>query len=131
VANLTGRWHLHVARSRWGKKQKPQSGEVTIEHSEPKLHYKGTVVAGLNGESRTFEFTGSIDGKAYSFGDGKITIKRVNERTTTSEYTSKDGQIVERARTSLPADGKTLTRQMTSRGPQGRLSWTEVYERHP
>jgi hypothetical protein len=129
AANLTGTWHLNVEKSKWGRKPKPQSAEVTVEHAEPRLHYKGTVVTGLNGESRSFEFTGAIDGKEYPFGDGKITVKRVDARTTAAEYKSSDGRTVDRTRTTISEDGRTLTRQISSRGPQGNLSWTEVYEK--
>jgi hypothetical protein len=129
VANLSGKWVLNVQKSDWGKKPKPQSAEVIVEHQEPQLRYKGTVVTGANGESRSFEYTGAIDGKEYSYRDGKAVVKRVDARTTSSEYRSSDGRTVEQARTTLSADGKTLTRRITARDPEGRSSWTEVYEK--
>jgi len=36
-----------------------------------------------------------------------MTIKRVDSRTTTSEYKSDDGHVVDQAQTSVSADGKT------------------------
>ena len=133
VANFTGAWQLSVQKSRWGKKPKPQSVTVKVEHNEPALSYHGTVVLG-DEDSRTFEFTGAIDGKECpvtggAYGPGKVAITRVNERTTTSVFKSDSGQHVETARTVVSDDGRTLTRRMQLKGPEGTISWTEVYER--
>lgn len=130
--SLTGAWDLNVAKSNWGKKAKPQSVEVTIEHSEPDLKYSGVAVDAQE-HTRHFEFAGKIDGKEYpvarEYGEGKITLKRANPATLNSEFRSTDGRFVERATTTLSKDGKTLTRQMRLKSPDGNLSWTEIYEK--
>jgi hypothetical protein len=127
--SLSGKWFLNVEKSTWGKKQKPHSVVVTIEHSEPTLKYSGVVTADTDGGGRPFEFSGAIDGKEYPYRDGKIVIRRIDSHTTTSSYTSTDGTVTETARTTLSRDGKTLTRVIEGKGPEGRLRWTEVYER--
>ena len=131
AANLTGTWDLQVGKSEWGKKEKPVSAEVTIQHNEPQIQYKGTVVTGPNGESRTFEFSGAIDGVAKPNEKGHLVMKRVDDRTTVSEVKSADGKTVETTRTTVSRDGKTLNRRIYAEGPQGSMVWNEVYTRRP
>lgn len=131
AANLSGAWDLQVGKSEWGKKEKPVSAEVTIQHNEPEFHYKGTVVTGANGESRTFEFSGAIDGVAKPYEQGQLMMKRVDDRTMISEFKSQDGKTAETTRTTLSRDGKTLTRRIYTQGPQGSMVWNEVYTRRP
>jgi hypothetical protein len=133
IPDLTGTWKLNVAKSSWGKKQKPSSVLVVVEHNEPALKYHGTVVD-AHGDGRHFDFSGAIDGREHpvsgQYGEGKTTIRRVDSNTTTSRFQSNDGLIVETARTILSRDGKVLTRQLRLKDPNGEISWTEIYEKH-
>ncbi len=133
IPSLSGAWTLNVEKSRWGDKPKPKSVVVYIEHNEPALKYKGTVVD-ATGESRDFSLEGVIDGKPYpvvaSYGEGSVVIRRVNETTIQSEFRTHDGRYVETTRTRISGDGRTLTRRIRLRGPEGSRSWTEVYEKH-
>lgn len=131
AANLTGAWDLQVGKSEWGKKEKPVSAEVAIQHKEPQIEYKGTIISGPNGESRTFVFSGLIDGVARPYQNGQLTIRRADDRTTISEFKSTDGKTVETTRTTISRDGKSLTRRTYAQGPQGAMVWTEVYTRRP
>jgi hypothetical protein len=128
--NLSGTWHLNVEKSVWGRKPKPQSVVVTIEHTEPTLKYSGVVTADADGGGRPFEFRGAFDGKEYAYRDGTISLRRIDAHTTTSVYKSSDGAVTETARTTLSRDGRTLTRVIEGKGSDGRFRWTEVYERH-
>jgi hypothetical protein len=127
--NLTGTWDLAVEESDWGKKDKPVSAHVEIQHNEPTLRYQGAIITGSQGESRHFEFEGAIDGKQRALAGGSIVVRRVDDRTITSEHKSADGKTVETTRTSISADGKRLTRRVHAEGPAGALVWTEVYKR--
>lgn len=131
--NLSGTWNLNVAKSTWGKKPKPQSCVVKVEHNEPSLKYMGEVTASSGEPNTAFEFDGAIDGKEYPVktpsGDGTRVIRRVDAYTTVSETKSKDGRFFQTARTALSKDGKVLTRQLQVKGPTGDVKWTEVYER--
>jgi hypothetical protein len=130
--NLTGNWHLNVQKSHWGSTPKPHSVVLIIDHKEPSLEYRGTVVY-ANEDARDFGFFGAFDGKPYamsrSYGPGSITLKRVDGLSFDSVFTSEDGRYVERTRTLLARDGKTLTRQIRVESKDGNRSWTEVYER--
>jgi len=133
VSSLTGTWHLNVDKSRWGKRQRPQSVAVRVEHNEPALKYSGTVVDAGGENTTDFEFSGAIDGKEYrmtgAYGEGRIRIDRVDTRATVSAFRSDDGRYVVTARTQLAADGKTMTRRIQVKGPDGETQWTEVYEK--
>jgi len=131
VPNLTGDWKLNVDKSHWGKKVRPVSETVHIDHNEPSWKYKGSVTE-PNGEPRTFSYDGAIDGKerdaSSPYGPGKMTFRRVNRFTISSTFKSNDGRFTETA-TSTSTDGRVLTRRMSLNSPDGNLSWTEVFEK--
>ena len=136
VRDMSGTWQLNVARSSWGKHAKPTSGTVVIEHHEPAFKYSGDVQMQMGSETadrRTFAFDGSIDGQAHpvtgSAGAGMLTLKRENASTVVSEFRTKDGTLLETAKTTISADGKTMTRELKGKGANGDVSWVEIYER--
>jgi hypothetical protein len=133
VASLSGTWQLNVEKSKWGKLQKPVTAVVSITHREPKLEYTGSIVYATGEDTRPFGFNGAIDGKEYpgtrSAGAGKITLKRVDDRTIFSHFRSDDGLFTEEATTSVSPDGKSMRRALQRKGPDGELKWTEVYEK--
>jgi hypothetical protein len=93
------------------------------------LRYEGAIVTGTEGESRRFEFDGAVDGKERAITGGNMVVRRVDDRTITSEYKSADGRTVETTRTTISEDGKRLTRRVHAQGPTGTFAWTEVYKR--
>jgi hypothetical protein len=136
VPDMSGTWRLNVGKSAWGKHPKPSEGTVTIEHREPSFKYSGAVTMQLGGESadrRSFSYEGAIDGKEYpvggSAGQGTVVLRRVNANTFTSERKAPDGKVLETARTTLTGDGKRLVREVKAAGPEGDISWTEIYDR--
>ena len=132
AGNLSGTWHLNVEKSKWGKHRKPVSVVVNVEHNEPVLKYMGTVID-ADGDSRTISFDEKIDGKEYSTetgsGPGKISVSRSDANTLTVLVRSDDGRLVQTVRTTLSGDGKTLTRRLNLKAPDGQQTWTEVYEK--
>jgi len=129
-ANLSGTWRLDLKKSKWGGHSAPQSGEIVIEHNEPKLKYTGKVTD-LDGTENTYSFDGAIDGKEYPVkmgtGDQKIIIKRLSPNSISSTLKNADSE--EEAITTLAPDSKSLVRKVRRSGPKGKSSWTEVYNR--
>jgi len=130
--SFSGMWKLNVQRSSWGKKQKPNSITLEIEHREPAFKYQGTVVD-AQGDGRDFAFEGILDGKEYLFQsarrEGTIRLQRVDSRTVRSVFRSSDGRVEETATARLSGDGRVLTYQVRLKDPAGEMSWTEVYEK--
>jgi hypothetical protein len=130
--DLTGDWHLNVAKSRWGSMNKPHSVVVRIEHKEPAFSYYGEIQY-ANEDTRSFAFDGAIDGKSYpvtrSYGPGTMVLKRLETYSIESVYRSDSGLYTETTRTSVSRDGKLLTRRLRLQSPDGVKTWTEIYER--
>jgi hypothetical protein len=130
--NLTGNWQLNVGKSVWGKVPKPVSVMLTVEHNEPQFSYRGAVQY-ANEDTREFGFSGAFDGKPYpmsrSVGEGKIVLQRTGPRAFESTFTCDCGNYTETATTTLSKDGKTLTRVLRLKAPDGTSVWTEIYER--
>ena len=132
AANMSGKWRLNIEESQWGEKHRPQSVLIEIHHDEPVLKYSGTVTD-ASGLVTKFEFDGAIDGKEYKVQDAgalrSVTIKRISPLTTATTMKSSGGEITESTRTTISQDGKTLTRQIVLKTPEGTTKWTEVYEK--
>ena len=131
-ADLSGSWHLNVRKSSWGSMNKPLSVVLEIVHKGPMLHYHGVVMYASE-DTREFAFSGAVDGTSYamsrSFGDGLITLRRIDVWTVESTFRTSDGLYVETAQTTVARSGRTLTRRLRLQAPDGRKSWTEVYEK--
>jgi hypothetical protein len=132
-ANLSGTWVLDANQSKWGNHGRPTSIVINIAHQEPTLKYTGQEIKPGEDEAREFSFDGAIDGKSYPVRgpgeEGSMYYKRVNGHTIDSVFTSKDGTVVEHARTTISNDGKRLTRDVKVNSPAHTESWTEVYVR--
>jgi hypothetical protein len=132
IPNLTGTWNLNVQKSSWGKKIQPQSVVVNLEHAEPRFKYSGAT-SDINGNRNTFELDTTIDGQEHpvktSYGPGRMTMKRSNPYTITSDFRSDDGKFAETATTTVSPDGRTMTRRMHTKSPDGEATWTEVYDK--
>ncbi len=132
INNLSGTWNLNVEKSTWGAATKPVSVIIVISHNEPNLEYHGTVIY-ANEDAREFSYSGAINDKSYamsrSFGDGSLTMHRVDPWTIDSVFRTEDGANIETARTTVSRDGKTLTRRLRLQSPDGAKTWTEIYDR--
>jgi hypothetical protein len=129
---LSGSWRLNVDKSTWGTRPKPVSVTLLIEHKDPQLSYSGVVI--YTGEdARPFAFSGAVDGKAYpmdrSFASGTVTMRRIDSLTIESVFRSEDGNFTETTRTSVTANGKTLTRRIKLQSSGAVSSSVEVYDR--
>jgi hypothetical protein len=130
--NMSGEWILNIEKSKWGEKHRPQSVQIRIQHDEPALKYTGTVTD-APGVVTKFDFDGAIDNKEYQITDAgvqrTVRIKRISLLTTSTTITSPDGKITENATTTISQDGKTLTRNIILKTPEGTMKWTEVYDK--
>lgn len=130
--NMTGTWKLNLQKSKWAQKPAPMREELKIEHNEPKLKYTGTVVDTGENET-TYVFDGAIDGKDYPVkvgqGEQRATFKRLSPTTISSTLKTTDGKSEESTTTAISMDGKTLIRKVTLKAPDGKRSWTEVYDK--
>jgi hypothetical protein len=131
--NMGGSWKLNLDKSKWGKRDKPTSIELNIEHNEPSIRYHGTVINADATDRRDFKFDGNIDGKGYPAdgpdGPGTMTISRVNPYSTRATFRSNDGKIIEESTTTISRDAKELTRRIHRKTPAGEFDWTEVYDK--
>jgi len=112
VPNLSGTWVLQVDKSDFGMLPAPVSRTDVVDHQEPKLTIKRTVVT--EGGEAVGNFTFVVDGKPYknSMGPSELTSSLNWDGAVlvvTSQTTTPQGEATLVDRYSLSADGKTLT----------------------
>lgn len=116
LPNLSGTWVLAADKSDFGPMPGPTSRTDVIEHQEPKLTIKRTVVT-ANGEvSSTLVY--EVDGKAYknTAGGAEIvsTLKWDGQTLVmSSTVPNPQGEVTIVDRYTLSADGNTLTQART------------------
>lgn len=103
VPNLSGTWLLQIDKSDFGMMSAPTSRADVIDHQEPNLTIKRTVIASATGET-TSNLVYAVDGKPYKNMVGQI------ELTSTLKW-----------------DGQTLVMVSTASSPQGELTITDRY----
>jgi hypothetical protein len=123
VATISGIWNLNVNRSKWHRAPRPTSARLAIEHHEPKLKYESTITD-ADGQTRNFTFDGVIDGKDHN----GVIAQRLSPFSTLLTLKSDDGGTQEITNT-ITQDGNHLIRRIQSSGPNGKLIWTELYDK--
>lgn len=116
VPNLSGTWVLQVDKSDFGPVPAPTSRTDVVDHQEPKLTIKRTLVQ--NGTEVVGNLVFGIDGKEYknTMGPQELasTLKWDGEVLVVTTNTSMQGADVSLVdRYTLSADGKTLTQDRT------------------
>jgi hypothetical protein len=116
VPNLTGTWALDAAKSNFGQLPAPQNRSDVIDHREPQLTIKRTILQ--DGAPATLDLKYAIDGKphANTTPQGQITSTLTWEGRVLvmkSQVPTDGGaaEIVDRM--TLSSDGKTLTQDRT------------------
>jgi hypothetical protein len=117
VPNLTGTWVLQADKSDFGMMAAPQSRTDVIDHQEPKLTIKRTMLTAAAGESQV-NLVYAVDGKPHKnmAGPSELTSTLSWEgRTlvTVSTVDTQQGQVTITDRLTLSEDGRTLTQQRT------------------
>lgn len=116
VPNLSGTWIMQADKSDFGPIGGPSSRTDVIEHQEPRLTIKRTVVSAAGETASTLVY--AVDGKPYKNTAGP------SELTSTLKWdgqvlvmvtltTLPQGEVTITDRYTLSADGKTLTQART------------------
>ena len=130
VPNLSGTWILQVDKSDFAGMQTPTSRTDVVDHQEPKLTIKRTVVA--NGQENTTNLVYVIDSKPYKnmVGPTEITSTLHWEGSTLVSVSlapsTNGGEITITDRYEVSQDGKTLTQKRTFSIPGQELTQTLV-----
>lgn len=111
--NLSGTWQLQVDKSDFGMMPGPTSRTDVIDHKDPSLTIKRSLV-GPQGPSST-DLVYAIDGKEWKnkAGDGSELVSTLKwdgaVLVVVTNITTPQGEAVITDRFSLSGDGKTLT----------------------
>lgn len=111
VPNLSGTWTLVAERSSFGPFPAPKSRTDVIEHAEPRLLIKRTVVFE---QPTTSDLVYAIDGKPHknttALGEMTSTLQWEGQTLVmVSSVSTPDGDAYITDRFSLSPDGKTMT----------------------
>jgi hypothetical protein len=135
VPNLSGTWVLQVDKSSFGMGPAPSSRTDVIDHQEPKLLIKRTIVNAAGG-STTSDLVYAVDGKPYknTVGTNELMSTLKWDGATlvmTSQTSTPQGEFTITDRYTLSADGKTLTqaRQIAAQGQE--ISQTMILAKQP
>ena len=129
---MAGTWKLDVAKSTYKPGPAPKSATVVIEAAG-----KGSKVAidavGSDGKAMKWGWTNTEDGKEFAITGNPVYDAGVSTRTSPKEGSTvykKAGKTIVTAKTSISADGKTLTVTSTGTNPKGEaMNNVAVYTR--
>ncbi len=128
---FAGVWKLNAAKSKYDPGPAPRSSTLTFSADGAWVVVKtDTVDAAGKSSSTTNRF--QRDGKEYPYqgplGD-KIAVKMIDARTSESVVTAK-GKPTVTTRSTVAADGKSMTRRITGLDPTGvKVNHALVYEK--
>ncbi|HTL05382.1 MAG TPA: hypothetical protein VL241_06510 [Gemmatimonadales bacterium] len=134
VPNLSGTWVLQVDKSNFGEMPGPQSRTDVIEHAEPKLTIKRTVVSAAGETTSTLVY--AVDGKPYKnmVGPSELTstLKWDGQALVmVSTLTTPQGDVTITDKYTLSADGKTLNQARTLSAQGQEIAQTMVLTKQP
>ena len=114
VPNLTGTWVMAADKSDFGPMPAPTSRTDVIDHREPAITIKRTILNSGAAAAASFELKYAVDGKPYvnttPQGDVTSTLKWASRvLVITSQVPTPGGPADVTDRLSLSEDGKTLT----------------------
>jgi hypothetical protein len=134
VPNLSGTWTLQVDKSSFGMIPGPQSRTDVIDHQEPKLTIKRTIVSAAGETASNLVY--AVDGKPYKnmVGESELTSTLKWEGQTlvmVSTVTTPQGEVTITDRYTLSTDGKTLTQARTILVQGQEIPQTMVLAKQP
>lgn len=114
VPNLTGTWTLAADKSDFGPMPAPTSRTDVIDHREPAITIKRTILNSGSAAAASFDLKYAVDGKPHTNttpqGEVTSTLKWDGAvLVITSQVPTPAGTAEVTDRLSLSADGKTLT----------------------
>jgi hypothetical protein len=134
VPNLSGTWVLQVDKSDFGQGPAPTSRTDVIDHQEPKLLIKRTIVNASGSTSSDLVY--AVDGKPYknTVGPNELTSTLKWDGATlvmTSQASTPQGEFTITDRYSLSADGKTLTQARVFAAQGQEIPQTMILAKQP
>lgn len=128
---FAGVWKLNAAKSKYDPGPAPRSSTLTFSADGAWVVVKTDTVDAA-GKSSTTMNRFQRDGKEYPYqgplGD-KISVKTIDARTSESVVTAK-GKPTVTTRSTVAADGKSMTRRITGLDPAGvKVNHALVYEK--
>lgn len=139
-ANFGGQWKLNEGKSELGEFGGFAPKSIKVEQKQDAITI--TQVNAFNGEEMTRTETLTFDGKetetAGGFGNAKrkSTAKWSDDEKTLTvnfvlkiEFNGETNELKGTEKYSLSSDGKSLTLQSNSAGPQGDISSKAVYDK--
>jgi hypothetical protein len=130
-----GTWKVDIAHSDFGSEAAPKSITVTILKDTPRMLSWRVNGVGAKGEPFSYSWSGPEDGSMHAvIVDGKAGgdmqgAKREQDGTLVRREENSDGSSFE-ARSTMSADGKTITEATTSKSKDGKESkQSYVYRR--
>lgn len=132
--NLSGTWALQVDKSDFGPMAVPTKRIDVIEHQEPKLTIKRTIVFPTGETTSTLVY--AVDGKPYKNVAGGAEITSTLKwdgpvLVMTSTVASPQGEVGITDRYTLSGDGKTLTLVRTLSAQGQEATQTMVLVKQP
>ncbi len=127
--NFTGTWKLNVQRSNFGSDRAPESVTATVEQKND--HFKDVAEGVANGQPFREEMDLAIDGKEHPapVEFPATVMMKWDGPALVMVLKSDDGSFVMTARLKLSADGKTATREVERKSPEGESRHEEIYEK--
>ena len=131
-----GTWKLDLAKSTFGSEPPPKAITLTILTDTPELQSWRIEVVDAKGESHSFSWSGPQDGSLQPLKDpkGQVLLQESLKRDKDGALLrhgvdSTDGSSFD-GRSTLSADGNTLTDVVTTKTKDGKTSkMTMVYQR--
>lgn len=131
--NFSGTWKQDNAQSSFGGLPAPISVTDIITHQDPTIHLTQTVV-GPQGDSITSEYDYSTDGreqpgKSRNYTERNTVKWEGNSLVFESKRDYGGREITIRERWTLSADGKSFTKERTTRSPKGEVRQVFLFDK--
>lgn len=135
VPNLTGTWVMRADQSNFGVVQAPKNRTDVIDHQEPKLSIKRTVVTPEDQQNVT-EMVCAIYGKPCTNSAGPMVLTSVlrwdgSTLVMATTAPTPQGEVTFTDRFTLSADGNTLTQARTLTVGAEQTTQTIVLAKQP
>jgi hypothetical protein len=131
--SLVGTWKLNVTKSSWGTIPAPKESTLVVLQDDAKgLKWTGSGVS-ADGDSFSFSFEGTVDGKDYPIKSASnedvsgFTRAYSDVKGVLQAVDKKNGSVVQTSTTTVSDDGHAMTIKFVS--SDGASTWTEVLDR--
>ena len=130
--SAVGTWKLDVVKSSYEKMPAPKGEKLVVLTDKPDAIKWLLPGASSDGKTYVSMYEGPVDGQAHPYGNSTVgnTISYMRSPAGL-EWTIKDkkGAVIETGVGQVSADGNTLTIKGTEATPNGKGSFTSVFDR--